>query len=388
MSGIVNLQIPPTTTGFGAVNNIADVIKKFSPTRILVVTDKGIIKAGIIDSVTSPLEKGGYKFDIYDSCELEPSISSVENLAHIIRAEKYDLLVGIGGGSAMDSAKVASIIAANEETTVYDLIDLKPVDKAINKIMIPTTAGTGAEWSSNSVVTDDKNDRMGKLVRAIQNLPDAVILDPDLTLNLPPKITGDTGMDALTHAIEAYTSAKASIFSDILAGNAIKLIAENLRPAFTEGKKNPQARYNMAVAASLAMHAVVVASAGIDHYMQKPLDRIAHISHGSACTILLPYVMEFNMQADPVKFAMLAGLMGEDISGLSASDAATSSVEAVRRLVRDLGMPQKMSDMGITETDIPSMVEEVQLTPERMMNETNPRKVTAEDIKQIFTSAL
>lgn len=388
MADLINILIPETIIGLGAINKIADIVKKLAPTKLLLITDAGLVKSGVIDNIRLPLEKAQCEFEIFDGCETEPSISSIDELGQRIRVRKYDLLIGVGGGSVMDTTKLASIIAA-EGISVYDLIGGRIADKAVVKILIPTTAGTGAEWSTSAVVSDDKAGRMSKLVRANKNLPDKVIIDPELTLNLPPTITAESGMDALTHAIEAYVSAKANTISDMFAETALKLVAHNLRRAYRNGNRDVEARYQMCVAASLAMKAVGLASVGLDHYMNGSLGRKAHISHGAACAILLPHVMEFNRPVNPTRFARVAGLMGETTNTLSPLEAAARSVEAVERLSRDLEMRQTMGDAGITAADVPAMADEVySKTHPKVINETNPRAATREDIIQVFNRAL
>jgi alcohol dehydrogenase class IV len=167
-------------------------------------------------------------------------------------------------------------------------------------------------------------------------MADAVIVDPQLTVNLPQKITADTGVDAFTHALEAYTSAKANIFSDMFSETALKLIASNIRTVYTKDSKNLEARYNMAVAASLAMHSVVLSGAGLIHFMGESLGKKAHVSHGTTCGILLPYVLEFNYLGNPEKFAKLTEIMGENIQGLSCRGAAEKSIYAVKKVLQDL----------------------------------------------------
>lgn len=390
MANITNIKIPNTFMGPGAISNIGDMAKEFAPTRVLIVTDAGVAKAGVIDMVKAPLEEAGCKFDIFDSCETEPTIRFLEKLSQKVKAGKYDLLIGVGGGSVMDSTKVASMVAANG-VSVYDMLGGKFPEKTIPKILVPTTAGTGSEWSVSAVVYDDKANNLTRVIHTLRIGADAVIVDPVLTANLPPRITADTGMDALIHAIEAYVGVKASIVSDMLACTAIKLVAENLRPACAKGSKNIEARNNMSIAASLAMLAGWVSNLGLVHTTGPALGRKAHISHGASCTFTLPHVMEFHLLANPEKFAKIAELMGENTSGLSTLDAADKSIEAVRRLARDVGMPQKLSDasdVAISEADIPEMVEEVFREWGPLMKEINPRDVSPEDVTRIFVAVL
>ncbi|MFC1901652.1 iron-containing alcohol dehydrogenase [Chloroflexota bacterium] len=382
MTQAFNVQIPLTSVGLGAVGSIGEMVKTFAPSKVLVVTDTGVVKAGILDAVRLPLQKGGYNFDVYDGCRVEAPVSVIEELGRKIKDGGYDLLIGVGGGSTMDTTKVASIMAATG-LSVHDLLGGSVAEKAVSKILVPTTAGTGSEWSHVAVVTDDKTDGQTKVFATPKNFASAVIVDPELTLELPPKITADTGMDALTHAIEAYTSLRANVMSDMFAETAIRLIAGNLPLAYAKGK-NTEARYNMSFAASVAMHAVAMSSAGLAHSMNEPLGKKAHISHGMACTLLLPHVMEFNLSAGAAKFARIAELMGESVSGLPLPDAAAKSVAVVKRLAQDLGMPPKLDKGTLSKADIDEMAEDVYVAKGQMLAKTSPRPVSREDIARIF----
>jgi alcohol dehydrogenase len=388
MADFINVNIPRTIMGVGAIQSLGGIIKDFAPGRILLITDVGIVKAGIVDVARSSMEKSGGKFDVFDGCQPEAPISVIEGLNQKIRAKKYDLLIGLGGGSTMDTTKIASIMATSG-LSISDLMNFQHAKSVISKILIPTTAGTGSEWSNVAVITDDINIKpsLTRVIVSHQNFANAVIVDPELTLNLPQKITADSGMDALIHAIEAYTSPLANIMSDMFAGTAIKVISGNLRQAYAQGNKNIESRTYLATAASFAMHAVVLSSVGLAHFMNVPLGKKAHIAHGSACYVLLPAVMEFNIVSNTAKYARVATLMGEDISGLSVLDAAAKSVEAVKKLAMDLDMPQK-SNVKITDADIDAMVDELFEFQGPIINIQNPRQVTREDAKRIYLSAL
>jgi len=389
--GIFNIKIPDTTIGLGAIGSIGDVAKSFAPTKILIVTDAGLVKAGVLDAVKSPLEKADLNFDVFDGCKEEPPTSLVEELSQKVKAGNYDLLIGVGGGSSMDTTKVASLLAYTD-MTINDYISVpfhgKIEGRILPKILVPTTAGTGSEWSIVAPVYEEKPVRKVYIVHAWENLPDKVIMDPELTLGLPQRATADTGIDALTHAIEAYTSCTANVFSDMLAGTAIKLIAQNIRSAYAKGRQSADARYNMSVAAALAMSAVITGGIGLAHFMNEILGPKAGISHGTAVGILLPAVMEYNLIANPAKFARIAEFMGEDISGLSILDAASESVEAVRMLTQDLNLPQRMSDVGITEADIPEMAKQTDAVDRPVIDLLNPRDASVDEIAMIFRAAL
>ncbi len=388
MSKIINVRIPNTLIGLGAINNIGDVVRDLSPSKVLIVTDPVIKKVGLTNSISSLLRKARYVFDVYDECESNASVKSLERLVKRIKSGKYDLLIGIGGGSVLDSTKVASLVAANQGLSLYDLLDGKSATKAIAKILIPTTAGTGSEWSTVGMVSDDRTGGQKKAITSAKNVPEGVIVDPELTINLPQKVTADTGMDALVHAIEAYTSSNANIFSDMFALTALELISQNILQAYSKGKQNIGARYNMSVGASIAMYAVAVSGVGIAHFMGHPLEKRAHVSHGVSCTLMLPYVMEFNLIACPEKFARIAEVMGESVDGLSVFDAAAKSIEAVKRISRPLGIPQTLSDIGIKKTQIREMAEEMLDAYGVETKSWNPREVSVEDTVKIYTSAL
>ncbi len=391
MHDFISVKIPDSIIGLGAINKLGELVKKFEACKVLVVTDTGIVESGIVDKIKASLEKARCNFDIYDQCEPEPLYSSLIKLADRARAGKYDLLIGVGGGSVMDATKVASQLALNEGVVVHDLMSGKAVKNVLPKVLVPTTAGTGSEWSNVAVVYDDKADKevnMTKVYISAQNFANAVVIDPEITINLPQRITADTGMDALTHAIEAYTCRLANVISDMFAGTAIKLIAQNLRLAYSKGKNDTQVRYNMSVAASLAMSASVMSGLGMAHFANGPLGKKAKVSHGAACTLMLPHVMKFNLVANPAKFAQIAEMMGENIDGLSVMDAAQKSVEAVKQLAGDLGMQQNLADTKMSDTDIASMVESVHKHTGPVINMMNTRDVTPDDTKRLFILAI
>ncbi|MFC1978931.1 iron-containing alcohol dehydrogenase, partial [Chloroflexota bacterium] len=247
--------------------------------------------------------------------------------------------------------------AANSEQ-LKDLIgkpDLPP--KVLPKIMIPTTAGTGSEWSRLALFSDE-SDGHKKALRGLKLFPDAVIVDFELTLGMPPRITADTGIDALTHGIEAYTSVTAHPIGDVFAETVIKLVSANLLRAFTNGS-DIEARYNLSVAASFGMAALTVDGGGLAHVLDGSIISKAHISHGAALAIITPHVMEFNLPSHMERYAKLATLMGAKISGLSLDEAAKLSVETYVKLCKELGMKQRLRDVGINKEDLPAIAENV-----------------------------
>ncbi|MFH0915511.1 MAG: iron-containing alcohol dehydrogenase [bacterium] len=387
-SEVLKVVVPQTLFGIGAVNELGDVVRSLGPTKILIVTDQGLVKAGIVDTVQAALGSAGLKADLFDRCGLEAPVSAIEELSRKAKDEGYDLLIGVGGGSVLDTTKAASLLAANPSTTVQDLIEGKPVEKALTKILIPTTAGTGSEWSWTAVVTTDTADDRTYPYFTPKNYPDAVIIDPALTKDLPARTTAETGMDALTHAIEAYTCSRANLLSDMYASTAMKLISTSLRPAYAKGSLRLDDRYRLSIAAAMAMLAGSLAGVGMAHFMNHALGKKAHISHGATVGLMLPYVMEYNLISDPEKFAEVARLLGEKTSGLSTVDAALKSVAAVRRFLSDLDMPQRLAEVGLTAADVPDLVDELMTLQAFPLAFMNPREVGAKEATEIYLKAL
>ena len=385
---LIEIRIPRTLVGVGAIGSLGDLLKSLSPNRILIVTDRGVASTGIIDMVQASLVSAHLEADVFDGCGVEAPVSGIEQLTQKVKSDRYDLLIGVGGGSVMDTTKAASILAANEGARVQDLLQGKPFVSSVRKILVPTTAGTGSEWSTAAVVTTDTTDDRTNPYISPLNLPEAAVVDPALAKDLSARATADTGMDALAHAIEGYTCCRANFLTDLYASTAIRLISKSIGPAYAKGCLRMGDRYQMSVGASFAMLAGSVAGVGLAHFMNIALGKRAGISHGSAVSLMLPYVMEFNLISDPEKFAEVARLLGEDTSGLSTREAALKSIAAVRALLSDLNMPQRLTEVGITAGDVPFLVDELityQSFPLALMN---PREVGAADATEIYMKAL
>lgn len=382
------VKVPDTIIGIGAVSSLGDVAKSFNPKKILIITDALLTEVGIVDAAKKPLESAGFGFEIFNDCQPEPPIALLTELTQKIKLAGYDLLIGVGGGSNMDTTKIVSITAGTG-MTVQDYISTRFHQKiegtAIPKILIPTTAGSGSEWSVVATAFQEHNKY---IVRAMENLADKVIIDPELTVTMPPRVTADTGIDALTHAIEAFTSPAANIYSDMVSSSAIKLISENLRSAYAKGKQNIDARYHMSVAAAFAMNAANSSSVGLCHFMGEILGSRAHVSHGTSVSLMLPHVMEYNLVSNPAKFAKIAELMGENIYDLPVRDAAYKSIDAVKRLIWELGLPCSLKEIGIAETDISEMAKKCYENAGPVIPLLNPRNADERDMVRIFNAAL
>lgn len=385
---LVRLKVPQTIFGPGAVGQLGSVVAEFAPTKVMMVTDPGVAKAGIAARVQQVLAEAGYQADLFDKSGTEAPVSIIDQLVAEIRRGGHDLLIGVGGGSSMDTTKAAAIFAADPAVTVQDLVEMKPITKTMRRILIPTTAGTGSEWSATAVITDDLRDGRTYPIVDDMNFPDAVLIDPELSLGLPSRPTAHTGMDALTHAIEAYTCSRATVVSDMFAAYAIGLISGGLRPAVAKGSRRLEERSQMAFAAACAMMAGALAGVGLAHFMNVALGKKAGISHGAAVSLMLPHVMEFNMIACPEKFAEIARLLGEKTEGLPVHEAAGLSVKAVKRLLSEFRMPQTLGDVGLAEADIPELVDELMTYQAFPIAFMNPREADAGDAAFIYRRAL
>jgi len=385
---VIQVVIPRTLFGVGAIGQIGDAIKEYGAEKVLVVTDKGLIAAGVADEALNAIRDAGLEVDVFDGTGREAPVSVINELVGLIREGGYGLLVAVGGGSTMDTTKTAGHLALNEELTVQDLITAKPFKRKLPIIAVPTTAGTGSEWSAWAVIHNDVADGIHYPYPTPNNYPDMVILDPALTAKVPPKITADTGMDALAHAIEAYTSPNASVVSDMFASFTIKMVAKSLRAAYGKGGYNIDDRYNLSIAASTAMLAMSLTGPGIAHLMNETLGEMAGLAHGRATGLLLPWVMEFNLMTNPRRFADIAEIMGEKVCGLSDIEAGEKAVAAVRRLMTDLGMPQTLTAVGVGEDNIPELAKELVETRGPVIKMAACREMSLEEATALYRRIL
>jgi len=369
--------------GIDAVKGVAAEAKQLGGKKVLIVTDPGVAEAGLVEAIKGPLESDGIAFSLYDQVEPEPSARIVDQCTQYLKDENCDLIIGVGGGSSLDVAKGASIMATNEGNILdYSGIDVVP-KRGLPKILIPTTAGTGSEVTRVLVVTDEASN-IKKAVYSNHVLSDVAIVDPMMTLSMPPKVTADTGIDALVHAIETYVSLNATPFSDILAVEAITLIAENVTMAFAKGE-NVEARYDMSLAATISGLAFSSGGLGAVHALSNPLGIEYHLPHGRTNAIMLPHVMTFNLIGNPTKFAWIAEAMGEAVEGLSPMEAGSLAVEAVKELLNQLKISIRLRDYDIPQKDIPKLVEGAMKVSRLFV--PNPRNLTHEDVEEIFRMA-
>ena len=379
--------VPDTTFGIGAIDKLGQKVKAIGSKKVLVLTDEGVVKSGLLAPVEKALKAEQIDYSLFSGCLPDTPYSVVNKCVKMIRENNYDLLIAVGGGSVLDTVKVASV-AVTADGTVADLVGAEKVKRpGLPKILVPTTAGTAAEWTWGANVTDDlkEGEHAKKGVWSTLLRPNAVIVDMQFTMNLPQKVTAITGIDTLAHGVEPFTSWRSNPVSDMFSSTCIRLVAQNLRSAYGAGNFNIAARYNMAIAASLGFSSAV-SGGGIAHGMAYPLQFATDLSHGEAIAMILPHVMDFNMVADVPKFAQVAGLMGVDPAGLSVQEQALKGIQAVRDLIADVGLTMRMRDYGVKKEAIPEIVNTVFTNSLNLIN-LNCRKINKPEMTGIFEAA-
>jgi alcohol dehydrogenase class IV len=371
--------------GNGSIEEIGTEAKKLNGKRSIIITDRNLVKMGLVETPKKALEGENIRVDLFEEVEFEPTVGVVEKASNIVREKHYDIVTGFGGGSALDAAKVVACLAKNEGG-VRDYIGKDKIQKrGLPLILVPTTGGTGSEVSPNTVITDEA-DGNKKLISDSKLFPDISLVDPLLTLTVPAKLTAYVGMDALCHAMGCYISKKATPLSDALAIEAIDLIGNNLRRAVLKGETDREARYKMSLGATIGMIARVNSGGGAVHGLSYPLGTKYHFPHSQSIALLMPYVMEFNMVSAIPKFARIAKSMGEKTAGLSEKEAADKAVTAIKTLMKDIGIFQPLREFGVKKEDFPEFAETVYQYSYRHI-EVNPRMLTREDIVTIYENA-
>jgi alcohol dehydrogenase class IV len=384
----VPFKIPPAIiTGIGSVReNLLAEVRNFKAGNILIVSDSIIAGAGYLDELRGYLAQPDLNLETYTEIEPEPSIENMEATLAWCQGKTFDAIIGLGGGSVIDSAKMLSALLAHGGAVRDYVGGPKAFEKrGAPTIMIPTTSGTGAEVTVN-VVFKDKAAKLTLVVVSPFLMPDLALVDPLYTLTVPPAVTAATGMDALTHAIEAYTAGKATPMTDLFAEDAIRRIGRSLRTAVTCGP-NVEARLDMSLGSLFGGIANAGASVGAVHALSYPLCGEYNLSHGAGNALLMPYVAEINMIGNIPKFARIAELMGEPVGGLSPRQAATRAVEALKQLSVDIEIPLHMSQFGVPKEVLPRWAKTVIETQVRLLS-NNPRVLTEKDVLAIYQSAL
>lgn len=369
--------------GAGAIQHIVDEVKSRSFKKALVVTDKDLIKFNVVEKVTALLDNAGLAYEIFDEVKANPSVDVIKKGVAKFKQSGADYLIAIGGGSPIDSSKAIGIIINNPE--FEDVLSLEGVapthQKCVPIIAIPTTAGTAAEVTINYVITDEANKRKFVCVD-VHDVPAVAIVDPDMMSSMPKGLTAATGMDALTHAIEGYTTKAAWALTDALHLEAIRLIAKHLRGAVENTKEG---REGMALGQYVAGMGFSNVGLGIVHSMAHPLSAYYDTPHGIANAVLLPYVLEFNAPATGEKFREIARAMGvKGVDDMSQDEYRKAAIDAVKQLSKDVGIPEKLHMIGVKQEDLVALSQDAL---KDVCTGGNPRNCTAEEILEIYRTA-
>ncbi|MEM2544352.1 MAG: iron-containing alcohol dehydrogenase [Nitrososphaerota archaeon] len=364
--------------GPDSVKQIGKEVKKFG-NRVLIVTDEGVQKAGLVSKVTDVLLAEGVEFYVFNGVKMEPDLENARSVAKASRERSYDVVVGVGGGSCLDMAKVATVMATNDGDVEEYFGDELVKRPGLPLILIPTTSGSGSEATKGSVISVSD---VKKVIFSRWMIAEVAIVDPMMTLTMPPKLTAITGMDALSHAIESTLSKRSNIISSTLAKGSVKLISEGLEAAYRNGG-DVNARYRMAIAATLAGASFANSSVILGHGLSYALSTLFHVPHGLGCSIALPYVMEYNLQERVEELKDIAFYLGINVGGLDDVKAARMAVRAVVDLMREVELPLSLREVGIPKDAIPKLADILVSKYQRLLV-NNPREVNYEDAKRIF----
>lgn len=376
--------MPISYTGWDSLEHLVSEVERLNASNILIVTDPLLEELGMTNKIIEPLQAQGWKTSVYTEVVPEPPLEVGEKLVAFTREHKFDLVIGLGGGSALDLAKLAGVLATHEGK-VADYLNLTGsrslTHKGIPKILIPTTSGTGSEVTNISVLSLESSK---DVVTHDYLLPDVAIVDPALTTSLPPKVTAATGIDALTHAIEAYVSKNANPVTDALALQAIRLISGSIRTAVADGE-NKEARMDMSYGSYLAGLSFFNAGVAGVHALAYPLGGQFHIAHGESNAVLLPYVMGYIRQSCEKRMKDILEAMGFSSSQLSQEEASFKCIEELKKLVNDVGIPLSLKEFGIQEDALDSLTDDG--VKQKRILARSPMLLEREDIFAIYQAA-
>ncbi|MCR5546801.1 MAG: lactaldehyde reductase [Lachnospiraceae bacterium] len=363
--------------GHGAIQEIPGIVKSKGFKKAFVASDPDLVKFGVTAKITDLLKENGIDFELYSEIKPNPTIENVQHGVEAYKKSGADFMITIGGGSSMDTGKGIGIIINNPEfADVRSLEGVAPTkNRTVFTIAVPTTGGTGAESTINYVITDVEKKR--KFVCVDPNdIPDVAVVDPDMMSSMPKGLTASTGMDALTHAIEGYTTAAAWELADTLNLEAIKLIGANLRKAV---ENDPDGREGMALAQYVTAMAYSNVGLGIAHSMAHTLGAVYDTPHGVACAMMLPIVMEFNAECTGDKFKNVAEALGVDTEGMDQATYRKAAIDAVRQLSVDVGIPTKLEKLK--EEDLDFLCESAAADA---CAPGNPKPASLEDFREMF----
>jgi alcohol dehydrogenase class IV len=386
MTQTYQFKAPSVIVNGPGASKEAGTIGKGIGRKALIVTDTALEQKGVLNEIKNSLETAGLVYSVYNKVVNEPTMAHAEEGLKVFKESGADFLIAVGGGSPIDAAKAVAALATNPGRKITEFMGPNKIpNPGAPLIAIPTTAGTGSEVTQFTIITDTDRD-VKMLIASPMIMPKAALVDPLLTLSMPQNITMATGLDALTHAIEAYVSVKAHPLTDTLALQAIRIIAGNLRQAWSNGD-NVEARTQMLVGSLHAGLAFSNASVALVHGMARPIGAYFHVPHGVSNAALLPIVIEFSIPGNPRRYAEIAEAMGEVTDGLSLLDAAYLAAEAVERLNEDLKVPT-LEELGVDEEKFNGLVEK--MAEDAIASGSpgnNPRKATKEEIVELYKKA-
>jgi alcohol dehydrogenase class IV len=367
----------------GSSAKLGELAKGLHCRSVLIVTDKGVEKAGLLSAALGGFAAQGIAVAIFSDVQADPPVSVIQQAVDCAKENKVDCVVGLGGGSSMDVAKLVALLALGKEKLdeIYGVGMVK--GPRLPLILVPTTAGTGSEVTPISIVTTGAGEKKGVVSPVL--LPDWAVLDADLTLGLPSVVTAATGVDAMVHAIEAFTSKRLkNPVSDCLAREALSLLSRNIHEACRNGG-NREARQNMLLGAMLAGMAFANAPVAAVHALAYPVGARFHVPHGLSNSLVLPEVIRFNVKAAEEQYASLADIIVPGVTG-SAAVKADALVRRLADLPRELGLQTRLSEMGIAKADLPLLAEDAMKQTRLLVN--NPREILYDDALAIYSEVL
>lgn len=391
MSNMIYNFPPAIHYGWGEAKRIGGYIRDLHANQVLIVTDKGVERAGLLARVEASLLRERISFVVYNSVQPNPTDRNVEEGLEVYRENGCDVVVAVGGGSPMDAAKGIVLTATHPGSLGDYYRDTEPMRLITSDVpgfvAVPTTSGTGSEVSRGAIITDTSQNRK-RGISSRYLLPKVVVLDPELTVSMPPMLTAHTGLDALSHSIEAFAVDVYAPLADAFAKEGMRLVAASLMRAYEDGSDR-RAREDMMMASTLGALAFQK-GLGAVHSLAHPLSTQTDMSHGAACGILLPHVIRFNMAEEPSKsrvtkkYAEIARILSVDISGRTVKEAAEKAAEAVQKLLERLSVPLRLRDWGVNEENIKVMARNAMLDH---CHPRNPRACTKADITALYEAA-
>ncbi len=371
-------------SGVNALNSVVEEIKKLGGTKVLVVTDPGVVEAGLTTPLLDLIKRADISVDLFDDVNPDPELAKVEACVALIKAGGHNLVIGFGGGSPMDVAKYAAALATHKGP-VRDYLGMHMLEhQGLPTITIPTTAGTGSEVSW-AAVFHDEIDHVKKAVWSPYVLADTVIVDPSLTVSMPLALTIDTGLDTLVHGLEAFVTKEAFHFTDALALESVSRVGRGIRAVVEDGG-NIEARYNMSVASTMAGLTICNAGMGAIHALALLLDGEYGFTHARSLIVLTPQIMEFNLSSNYGKYASIARALGESTDGSGLEEAARRAIDAVLKIAKDLDVSVRLRDYGIKKDNLEEMGKRAFEIGQRLLH-MNPRPLNETDAVRIYQNA-